>query len=139
MTTDIDVFFREGFLHVPGIFTPDEVTALREKTDACFASREHVDPKFISHVYGAFVLRRGAEYNPLFASLVERPEIQALASAALGPQPAFNALNVILERPHFAFSVASRRLASAHSDMKDHATSHPEQNPRHDVDFLAGF
>ncbi|WP_395093732.1 phytanoyl-CoA dioxygenase family protein [Armatimonas sp.] len=105
MTADIDVFFREGFLHFPGIFTPDEVTALREKTDACFANREQVDPKFISHVYGAFVLRRGAEYDPLFASLVERPEIQALASAALGPQPAFNALNVIRNEPGQAISL----------------------------------
>ncbi|MBB6048818.1 phytanoyl-CoA dioxygenase family protein [Armatimonas rosea] len=105
MTTDIDFFFREGYLHVPGIFTPDEVAALRAKTDACFENREQLDPKFISYVYGAFVLRRGAEYDPLFASLVERPEIQALASAALGPQPAFNALNVIRNEPGQAISL----------------------------------
>jgi len=105
MTVDSDAFFRDGYLHVPGIFTAEEVTALRAKTDACFASREAIDPKFVSYVHGAFVLRRGAEYDPLFAALVTRPEIQALASAVLGKEPAFNALNVIRNEPGQAISV----------------------------------
>jgi hypothetical protein len=105
MNADIAAFFREGFLHIPGVFTPDEVTALRAKTDACFEDRETIDPKFVSSVYGAFVLRRGAEYDPLFASLIERSEIQAVVSAALGPQPAFNALNVIRNEPGQAISL----------------------------------
>lgn len=105
MTPDIDAFFRDGYLHVPGIFTAEEVAVLRAKTDACFASRETIDPKFVSYVHGAFVLRRGAEYDPLFAALVTRPEIQALASAVLGKEPAFNALNVIRNEPGQAISV----------------------------------
>ena len=102
---NLEAFFRDGFLHVPGILTPEEVSALRAKTDACFARRESVDPKFVSYAHGAFVLRRGAEYDPLFASLIERPEILALASAALGDGPAFNALNVIRNEPGQAISV----------------------------------
>lgn len=102
---DFDAFFREGYLHVPGVLTQDEVAALRAKTDECFERREQLDPKYVSYVYGAFVLRRGAEYDPLFAGLVERPEIQALASGVLGKDPAFNALNVIRNEPGQAISL----------------------------------
>ena len=30
-------FFQDGYVHLPGILTEEEVTALREKTDAFFA------------------------------------------------------------------------------------------------------
>ena len=105
MNYDIESFSRDGYLHVPQLLTPDEVAALRAKTDACFEDRASIDPKFVSYVHGAFVLRRGTEYDPLFANLVERPDILTLASAALGPQPAFNALNVIRNEPGQAISV----------------------------------
>ena len=100
-----DAFFRDGYLHVPGVFTSDEVAALRAKTDACFAQREQLDPKFVSYVYGAFVLRRGADYDPLFAELVTREPILELVSAVLGKEPAFNALNVIRNEPGQAISL----------------------------------
>lgn len=105
MSYDIDAFSRDGYLHVPQLLTPAEVAALRAKTDECFANRESIDPKFVSYVHGAFVLRRGAEYDPLFSNLAERPDILELASAALGSQPAFNALNVIRNEPGQAISV----------------------------------
>ena len=40
-TTQIaEQFFRDGFVHIPGVLTEDEVTALRDKTDAFFADPE---------------------------------------------------------------------------------------------------
>ena len=105
MSYDIDAFSRDGYLHVPQLLTPAEVAMLRAKTDECFENRASIDPKFVSYVHGAFVLRRGAEYDPLFAQLAERSDILELASAALGPQPAFNALNVIRNEPGQAISV----------------------------------
>jgi hypothetical protein len=109
MSLDIETlaeaFFRDGFVHVPGILNESEVAALRAKTDDCFASRENVDPKHVSYVYGAFVLRRGAEYDPLFAELVHREPIVSLVTAVLGKEPAFNALNVIRNEPGQAISL----------------------------------
>ena len=109
MSLDIDAladaFFRDGFVHVPGILNESEVAALRAKTDECFANRENVDPKFVSYVYGAFVLRRGADYDPLFAELVHREPLVSLVTAVLGKEPAFNALNVIRNEPGQAISL----------------------------------
>jgi hypothetical protein len=92
-------FDRDGFVLFPGVLTADDVAALRAKTDACFAARASIDPKFVSTVYGAFVLRRGAEYDPLFAALTTHPTLLAIVEGVLGPQPAFNALNVIRNEP----------------------------------------
>lgn len=100
-----DAFFRDGFVHVPGILNADEVAALRAKTDACFEDRENVDPKHVSYVYGAFVLRHGAEYDPLFADLVHRESVMSLVTAVLGKEPAFNAFNVIRNEPGQAISL----------------------------------
>src|SRR5579859_4681764 len=97
-------FFREGCVLVPGVLTPDEVTALREKTDYCFAHREEIPSKYVSYVYGAFVLRNGADYDPLFAEMITREPIQSLAAAVVGSQPRFNALNVIRNEPGQAIS-----------------------------------
>jgi hypothetical protein len=97
-------FFREGCVLVPGVLTADEVAELRAKTDACFANRETISPRHVSYVNGAFVLRYGAEYDSLFASMVTREPILSLAAAVLGPQPRFNALNVIRNEPGQAIS-----------------------------------
>ena len=99
-----DEFAREGCVLVPGVFSPDEVKVLRERTDACFHRREEIPPQHVSYVNGAFVLRRGAELDPLFASLPTREPIHSLAAAVLGPQPRFNALNVIRNEPGQAIS-----------------------------------
>jgi hypothetical protein len=100
-----EAFFREGCVLVPGVLTPEEVTALREKTDDTFARREEIPQKHVSYVHGAFVLRRGAELDPLFAAMVTREPIVSLAAAVLGPEPRFNALNVIRNEPGQAISL----------------------------------
>jgi hypothetical protein len=98
-------FFREGCVVVPNVLTPEEVAALREKTDDCFARRDSLPQKFVSYVYGAFVLRYGADFDPLFRDMITREPIYSLAAAVLGDEPRFNALNVIRNEPGQAISV----------------------------------
>ena len=99
-----DEFAREGCVLVPGVLSPEEVQSLRERTDDYFRRRDEIPPQHVSTVYGAFVLRRGAELDPLFASVVTREPIQSLVAAVLGPRPRFNALNVIRNEPGQAIS-----------------------------------
>ncbi len=99
-----EAFFREGCALVPGVLSPNEVAALREKTDDYFVHRDTLPPRHVSYVHGAFVLRNGAELDPLFAALVTREPIQSLAAAVLGGEARFNALNVIRNEPGQAIS-----------------------------------
>jgi hypothetical protein len=102
---NLDSFFRDGFYHVPGALPADELATLRALTDTAFENRESIDPKFVSFVHGAFVLRHGAEFDPRLSALITREPFYSLAEAALGPSPAFNALNVIRNEPGQAISV----------------------------------
>src|SRR5258707_376588 len=97
-------FCREGCVLIPGVLTPEEVTALRAKTDDYFAHRDEIPPRHVSYASNAFVLRYGAELDPLFAAMITRAPIPDLAAAVLGPQPRFNALNVIRNEPGQAIS-----------------------------------
>jgi hypothetical protein len=97
--THADAFSREGCVLLPGVLAPDEVAALRAKTDAIADAPERADPKHVSTVCGAFVLRRGHEADPLFAAMAAHSTVLRIAAAVLGPDPAFNALNVIRTRP----------------------------------------
>ncbi len=99
-----ETFFREGSVLAPGVLTPAEVTNLRAKTDAYFASRETLPPRYVSYVNGAFVLRYGAELDPMYEEITTRESIVNLVTAVLGPQPSFNALNVIRNEPGQAIS-----------------------------------
>lgn len=98
-------FFREGCVLVPGVLSPNEVAALRARTDDYFARREEIPAEHVSYVYGAFVLRRAAQLDPLFADMMTREDILGLAAAVLGPRPAFNACNVIRNEPGQAISL----------------------------------
>jgi hypothetical protein len=97
-------FFRTGSAHVPNVLTPDEIAELRARTDAIGDAPESVDPKHISYVYDAFVLRFGHEADPIFASMVTRQPIYGLVEAVLGKGARFNALNVIRNQPGQAIS-----------------------------------
>lgn len=97
-------FDRDGCVLVPQVLTADEVRALREQTDLCFENRYSIAPEHISYVYGAFVLRRGADFHPIFREMVTREPIYSLAAGVLGPEPRFNACNVIRNEPGQAIS-----------------------------------
>ncbi|MCW3099283.1 MAG: putative protein involved in biosynthesis of mitomycin antibiotics/polyketide fumonisin [Chthonomonadaceae bacterium] len=99
-----DEFAREGCVLVPSVFSPEEVKLLRARTDHYFNRKEEIPQQHVSYVYGAFVLRRGAELDPLFASLIPHEPIHSLVAAVLGPQPRFNALNIIRNEPGQAIS-----------------------------------
>ncbi len=99
-----EAFFRDGCAVIPGVLSADQVAALRRKTDEYFLGRDTLPARHVSYVHGAFVLRYGAEIDPLFAALVTREPIPALAAAVLGDDPRFNALNVIRNEPGQAIS-----------------------------------
>ena len=88
-------FFREGCVLIPGVLTPEEVVALRDKTEFYFVHRDSLPPKHFSYAANAFVLRHGATLDPLFQEMITREPIHSLVAAVLGPQHRFNALNVI--------------------------------------------
>lgn len=100
-----ETFFREGSVLVPGVLTGKEVELLRDRTEHYFHDRESIPQQHVSYVHGAFVLRRGAELDPAFADMVTKEPIYSLAAAVLGPEPAFNACNVIRNEPGQAISV----------------------------------
>lgn len=99
-----EAFAREGCVLVPGVFSREEVQVLKERTDDYFQRRETLPPHHVSYVNGAFVLRRGADLAPLFASLTTGEPIWSLVAAVLGREPRFNALNVIRNEPGQAIS-----------------------------------
>lgn len=97
-------FFREGCALIPNVLTSEEIRELRAKTDAIGDAPERHDPKHISYVHGAFVLRHGHEADPLFAAMIHRQPIYGVVEAVLGESARFNALNVIRNPPGYAIS-----------------------------------
>ncbi len=97
-------FFREGCVLVPGVLTAEEVAELRARTDDYFENRATLPARHVSYVGGVFVVRYGAELDPIFKAIVTHEPIHSLAASVLGPQPAFNALNVIRNEPGQAIS-----------------------------------
>lgn len=75
-------FKRDGFVLIPGVLEPDEMTALREMTDALF-----IDPAAIEagYVQKAFILRHTNELDPIFCDLLIREPILSLMEAIFGP------------------------------------------------------
>lgn len=97
-------FFREGCVLVPGVLPDALVAELRAKTDDYYERRDSIPARHVSTVYGAFVLRYGAELDPLLNAMVTYAPIHSLVTAVLGPKPAFNALNIIRNEPGQAIS-----------------------------------
>lgn len=97
-------FFREGCVLVPSVLQTDLVAELRARTDRYFDERESLPARHVSYANDAFVLRYGADLDPLMKSLITSEPIYSLASAVVGANPAFNALNVIRNEPGKAIS-----------------------------------
>lgn len=107
-------FFRDGFVHIPGVLTDAEVTALREKTDALFADpelAERTNPTLADVRYiqmGAhsesgeqqpFILRNTIELDALFRDMLLREPILSLAEAIVGEDCKFCGQNVLRNLP----------------------------------------
>jgi ectoine hydroxylase-related dioxygenase (phytanoyl-CoA dioxygenase family) len=88
---------------VPGVLTPEEVEALRAKTDQ-FAADTALSDRHRTWAGDTFVLRFCHELDPLFAEIATREDLVNLAGAVLSTGPAFNAMNVIRNEPGKAIS-----------------------------------
>jgi ectoine hydroxylase-related dioxygenase (phytanoyl-CoA dioxygenase family) len=89
-----EAFFREGCVVVSGVLSSAEIALLRAKTDE-YAANPNTPKKHISYAGTTLVLRRCHEMDPVFEALTMSESIRRIAEAALGPEPRFNAMNVI--------------------------------------------
>lgn len=107
-------FFRDGFVHIPGVLTDKEVAALREKTDELFADPELVertnpdlaDVRYIqmgAHAESGellpFILRNTIELDQIFRDMLLRAPILSLAEAIVGKDCKFCGQNVLRNLP----------------------------------------
>ena len=110
-------FFWDGFVHIPGVLTREEVSALRDKTDELMDDpklQARYDPNLGDKWYvemrkhkptGAelpFMLRNTVELDPLFRDMLVREPILSLAEAVVGEEPKFCGQNVIRNVPGLA-------------------------------------
>ncbi len=97
-------FFRDGCVVVPGVLNHREVEQLRCITDDFYNRRDEIPARHNTFASNAFVLRNCADLDPLYRETLTHEPIPALVEAVLGPQPRFNALNVIRNEPGAAIS-----------------------------------
>ena len=132
-------FFRDGFVHIPGVLTEDEVTALREKTDAFFndpelAERTNPDLADVRYIQMGthadssetlpFILRNTIELDPIFRDMLLREPILSLAEAIVGKNCKFCGQNMLRNLPGLSIS-------NWHVDGSVHFPVSDEM-PRHD-------
>jgi ectoine hydroxylase-related dioxygenase (phytanoyl-CoA dioxygenase family) len=96
-------FFREGCVVVREVLTPEEVDAIRTKTDA-YATQLDAGSKHMSFVGETLVLRRCHELDPVFDAMRTHEPIVRVVEAALGVDARFNAMNVIRNQKGQAIS-----------------------------------
>jgi ectoine hydroxylase-related dioxygenase (phytanoyl-CoA dioxygenase family) len=89
-----EAFSREGSAVITGVLSADEVNMLRAKTDEC-AANPSTPKKHISYAGSTLILRRCHEMDPMFEALTTYEPVRRIAEAVLGPDPRFNAMNVI--------------------------------------------
>ncbi len=132
-------FFRDGFVHIPGVLTEDEVTALCEKTDAFFndpelAERTNPDLADVRYIQMGthadssetlpFILRNTIELDPIFRDMLLREPILSLAEAIVGKNCKFCGQNMLRNLPGLSIS-------NWHVDGSVHFPVSDEM-PRHD-------
>jgi hypothetical protein len=132
-------FFRDGFVHIPGVLTEDEVTALCEKTDAFFndtelAGRTNPDLADVRYIQMGthadssetlpFILRNTIELDPIFRDMLLREPILSLAEAIVGKNCKFCGQNMLRNLPGLSIS-------NWHVDGSVHFPVSDEM-PRHD-------
>lgn len=136
----VEQLHRDGFAHIRGVLTSEEVSALRAKTDELFAdpvlfdrtNPELADPRYIQlgrHQESGeelpFILRNTIELDPIFRDMLLREPILGIAEAVVGPDPKFCGQNVLRNLP----GVAIERW---HVDGQVHFPL-PEGVSRHDL------
>jgi hypothetical protein len=89
-----EAFFREGCVVIKGVLSSAETAMLRAKTDE-YAANPETPKKHISFAGTTLILRRCHEMDSGFEDLTTRDSMVKIAEAVLGPEPRFNAMNVI--------------------------------------------
>ena len=107
-------FHRDGFVHIPGVLTSEEITALRDTTDRLFADpslAERTNPHLADTRYIQvrphdesgeelpFILRNTIELDPIFREMLFREPILSLAEAIVGEGCKFCGQNVLRNLP----------------------------------------
>lgn len=139
-TTEIaEQFFRDGFVHIPEVLTAEEVTALRETSDALFAdpelaARTNPDLADVHYIQRGthtetqeslpFILRNTIELDPIFRDMLLREPILSLAEAIVGENAKFCGQNVLRNLPGLS-------IDRWHVDGSVHFPVTPSM-PRHD-------
>lgn len=90
-------FLRDGYRHIPGVLSEDEVVALREAIDRLFADPVKTNDKF--KFYNPFVAVRLFEDDPIFEDMLTREPIISLVESILGKNCHLIANNVVRNAP----------------------------------------
>jgi hypothetical protein len=135
----VEAFYRDGYVHIPGVLQPGEIEALKTTTDRLIEdpelqareNTERHDPHYVQAYQAAsgeklpFILRNTIELDPIFPQMLEREPILGLAEAIVGPGCRFCGQNVLRNLPGVA-------IESWHVDGAVHFPL-PDEVPRHDA------
>ena len=134
----IDTFHQEGFVYIPGVLEPEEISALKDRTDELLddpvlAKRENLDLSDRHYVQTKkdktgealpFILRNTIELDSIFRDMLVREPILGLAEAIVGQDCKFCGQNVLRNLPGLA-------IERWHVDGAVHFPV-PDDVPRHD-------
>ncbi len=135
----VDTFHRDGFVYIPGVLEPEEISALKDRTDELLddpvlAARENLDLSDRHYVQTfkndktgealPFILRNTIELDSMFRDMLVREPILGLAEAIVGQDCKFCGQNVLRNLPGLA-------IERWHVDGAVHFPV-PEDVPRHD-------
>jgi len=110
----VEQFFRDGYVHIPGVLTPGEISALRDKTDELLDDPElrarfnpnlgdtryvQVKDHKTSNEELPFILRNSIELDQIFRDMLVREPIFGLAEAVVGKDSKFCGQNAIRNLP----------------------------------------
>ena len=107
-------FFRDGYVYIPNVLTPGEVSPLRERTDQLLDDpdlMESTNPNLADVRYVQlgkhqttgedlpFILRNTIELDQMFRDMLLREPIFSLAEAIVGTNCKFCGQNVLRNKP----------------------------------------
>jgi hypothetical protein len=133
----VEAFYRDGFVHIPGVLEPGEMDALRERTDELLddpvlAAKENLDLHDTKYVQmhsrsgpgKPFILRNTIALDSIFRDMLLREPILSLAEAVVGEGCRFCGQNVLRNEAGVA-------IECWHIDGAVHFPV-PDDVPRHD-------
>ena len=133
-------FLRDGYAYVPGVLTPEEVSALRDKTDELLDDPELQalnnpnlgDTRYVQTTDQKatgeelpFILRNSIELDRVFRDMLVREPIFSLAEAVVGEDSKFCGQNSIRNLPGLA-------IDTWHCDAQEAYFPLPDEIERHD-------